>query len=68
MRGLHKSWDNRKELRIKGRYNGWKRHVRWYQDGPNDIRLNFENEDGTYNRFYTDPEKSQADWDAFKKG
>lgn len=67
MRRKLKTWDNRRDRRVKGRYNGWDKRVTWYEDGIDDIRLEFEDETGIQNKFYKDPDLAQFDWDAFKE-
>jgi len=67
MRSLVKVWDNRGELRIGGRYNGWTRRVRLYE-GDGSIRINFEDETGSQNRVYDRATEAERDWAAFKNG
>lgn len=71
MRSRIKEWDNRKERRINGRYNGWTRRVIWYEGdclgtGGPDIRLAFEDEEGKFNSYFTDMRKAQKAYDAFR--
>lgn len=56
-RWLLKSWQNRRP--------GWTRRIRWY-DGTNDIRLEFTDEHGTHNMYFTldQREEAQREWEA----
>ena len=69
-RSLLKSWDNRRERRINGRYNSWNRRVRWYEDDLS-IRLCFEDEVGLYNKVYNrklQEAEAELDWKHFRDG
>jgi hypothetical protein len=71
MRGLVRSWDDRKQRRLHGRYNGWVRRIRWYEGAAGDgIRLQLEDAEGTANLWYPSGggAAAQQDWDAFKAG
>jgi hypothetical protein len=59
MRQIHKSWQDKR--------SGWTRRVRWYE-GLDDIRLNFEDETGSVNRYYKTKDSAQADYDNFRQG
>lgn len=63
MRTKLKSWQNKR--------HGWTRRVRWYE-GPTHgtsapFRLNFEDEEGSFNALYTVEEEAQAAYDQFRK-
>lgn len=62
MRHLHKSWQDKR--------SGWTRRVRWYQYNPGfegiDIRLEFTDETGVKNEYFTDSDTAQHEFDAFK--
>lgn len=53
---LHKSWQDRRP--------GFTRRVRWYE-GPDDVRLQFEEFGDVWNRIFTDRGKAQLAWEAF---
>ena len=60
-RTYHKGWQSDRPLQRDSR------RVKWYQ-GQYDIRLMFEDQYGRTNRYYTDPEKAQKDYEAFISG
>jgi len=59
VRALHKSWQDKP--------SGWTRRVRWYQ-GPYDIRLHFEDEVGSANEFYVEPDAATEQYQRFRNG
>lgn len=59
MRALHKAWQNRRP--------GWTRRVRWYE-GPEDIRLQFEDELGKANLIYERKVVATKAYEAFIAG
>lgn len=65
------SWDNRSEMRVKGRYRGWTRRLTWYCASwsvrDKDIRIRFEDELGLANKCYgEDKEAADRDWNDFR--
>ena len=65
MRAHHKSWQSDRPLKRDSR------RVRWFQGnvgGQLSIRLNFEDGDGSCNRFYTSKEEANAEYEAFIAG
>lgn len=63
-----KTWDNRSELRVKGRYHGWCRRIIWYEDQSNNIKLSLEDKEHKLNILYNNQELAQKDWERFKNG
>lgn len=64
MRYLYKSWQDAR--------SGWTRRVRWYQYNPGfedmDIRLEFTDETGVKNEYFTSAADAQKEFDSFKTG
>lgn len=60
MKGVHKRWQDRR--------SGWTRRVRWYEGKPDDIRLKFEDADGSVSLFFTEQAQAQYCYDRFRRG
>jgi len=68
MFSLKKSWDNRGERRVNGRYRGWTRRIQWLEDGFNNlIKLKLEDGDA-YREVVTSWGTAGTVWQRFKDG